>query len=85
MIGGLNPVTIDSKLHSEQLCFVGDLGLTATYNFRPNLIGRVAYDFMMVSDVAEAPRQVKFQQSVENVVVSNLVVHGLTLGFEYQW
>ncbi len=85
VIGGLDPVTIDSKQHGEQLCFMGDIGLTASYNFRPNLVGRVAYDFMLVTDVAQAPHQVKFQQNVESVLFSELVMHGLSLGLEYQW
>ena len=36
---------------------IGEAGFQATYKFKPNLMGRAAYDFMWVSGLALAPNK----------------------------
>ena len=43
-----------------QAALIGEVGFQATYKFRPNLMGRAAYDFMWISGVALAPEQLQF-------------------------
>lgn len=66
---------------------IGEVGFEATYKFRPNLVGRAAYDFMWVTGVATAPGQLQFQPEPVNVVHNGSLAffQGVTLGMEWLW
>lgn len=74
----------DSKHEST---FIGETGFFATFKFRPNLMGRVNYDFLWATGLALAPEQLQFIADPINRVNANGVtyIHGLTLGLEWQW
>ncbi|MCE5266422.1 MAG: BBP7 family outer membrane beta-barrel protein [Planctomycetaceae bacterium] len=66
---------------------IGEVGFTATYKFRPNLVGRASYDFMWVTGLALAPEQLQFTSTPVNQVNTNgtAVFHGPSLGLEWLW
>ena len=66
---------------------IGEVGFEATYKFRPNLVGRAAYDFTWVSGVALAPEQLQFDTQPANRINANglALFNGLTLGLEWLW
>ncbi|MEN6459264.1 MAG: BBP7 family outer membrane beta-barrel protein [Thermoguttaceae bacterium] len=66
---------------------IGEVGLTATYKFRPNLVGRASYDMMWVTGLALAPEQLQFAVSPVNQINTNgtAVMHGPSLGLEWLW
>ena len=51
---------------SNVVAFAGGFGVAGSYKFRPNLVGRVAYDMMWVGDIARAPEQMVFTSVPEN-------------------
>ncbi len=66
---------------------VGELGFTATYKFRPNLVGRASYDLMWVTGLALAPEQLQFSTTPVNQINTNgtTVFQGPSLGLEWLW
>ncbi|MEN6452599.1 MAG: BBP7 family outer membrane beta-barrel protein [Thermoguttaceae bacterium] len=66
---------------------VGEVGFTATYKFRPNLIGRASYDFMWVTGLALAPEQLQFSTNPVDRINTNgtAVFNGPSLGLEWLW
>jgi hypothetical protein len=67
---------------------IGEAGLQATYKFKPNLMGRAAYDFMWVSGLALAPEQLPqfVANPVNRVAPSGTVFsQGISLGLEWMW
>ena len=66
---------------------VGEVGFEATYKFRPNLIGRAAYDFMWISGLALAPEQLQFVANPVNRVNGNgsIFSQGVSFGLEWLW
>jgi Putative beta barrel porin-7 (BBP7) len=71
----------------HQAAVVGEVGFEATYKFRPNLVGRAAYDFMWVSGVALAPEQLQFNTEPSDKINANglALFNGLKLGLEWLW
>ncbi len=66
---------------------IGELGFQATYKFQPNLMGRVAWDFMWITGLALAPEQLQFAAYPINRVNVNGTIfsQGLSLGLEWMW
>jgi hypothetical protein len=71
----------------SEASLVGEVGFQATYKFRPNLMGRVGYDFMWITGLALAPDQLQLVASPVNRVNTNgtLFSQGVTLGLEWMW
>jgi hypothetical protein len=72
---------------AEPVALIGDVGFQATYKFRPNLVGRAAWDFMWISGVALAPEQLQFVADPVNKVNTHgsIFSQGVTLGLEWLW
>ena len=66
---------------------IADLGIEATYKFRPNLVGRAAYDITWASGLALAPEQLQFDTEPANRINTNGLAyfHGVSLGLEWLW
>jgi hypothetical protein len=73
--------------NSSPAALVGEVGFQATYKFRPNLIGRAAWDFMWISGVALAPEQLQFVSNPVTKVNTNgsIFSQGVSLGLEWLW
>lgn len=71
----------------HEASLIGEVGFTATYKFRPNLMGRAGYDFMWVTGVAMAPEQLQFVPLPVNKINTNgtIFYHGISLGLEWMW
>jgi len=78
------PLIAASK-HEASL--IGEVGFEATFKFRPNLMGRAAYDFTWVTGLALAPEQLQMTTSPVNKINTNgmIFMHGLSLGLEWLW
>jgi hypothetical protein len=70
-----------------KMAFIGEMGFFANYKFRPNVMGRVGYDFMWVTGLALAPEQVQFTKYPINKVNTNgtTFFQGISLGMEWTW
>ena len=70
-----------------QAALIGEVGFQATYKFRPNLMGRAAYDFMWITGVALAPEQLQFAATPANSINTNGTIfsQGVSLGLEWMW
>ena len=70
-----------------QAALIGEVGFQATYKFRPNLMGRAAYDFMWITGVALAPEQLQFVANPANRINTNGTIfsQGVSLGLEWMW
>jgi hypothetical protein len=66
---------------------IGEVGLNATYKFRPNLMGRASYDFMWISGLALAPEQLQFTANPTNRITAagTMFSQGVSLGMEWLW
>ncbi len=70
----------------EQLLFVGEAGMFLTYQLRPNLQVRAAYDFIIMTGLALAPENILFENGFgEFNVQGSTLLHGGSLGFEATW
>jgi hypothetical protein len=70
--------------------FAGGFGVTGSYKFRPNLIGRVSYDLLWVGDLARAPEQMIFTtvpETARNLINTqgSMFFNGVTLSAEWDW
>jgi hypothetical protein len=76
---------IAASKHEASL--IGEVGFEATFKFRPNLMGRAAYDFTWVTGLALAPEQLQMTTLPVNKINTNgmLFMHGLSLGLEWLW
>ncbi len=71
----------------HEASLLGETGFFASYRFRPNLIGRVNYDFMWVTGMALAPDQLQFTTNTVNQINTNGLIfyHGVSLSMEWLW
>jgi hypothetical protein len=71
----------------HEASLIGEVGFTATYKFRPNLMGRAGYDFMWVTGLALAAEQLQFEPVPVNTINTNgtIFYHGISLGLEWMW
>jgi len=76
---------IAASKHEASL--IGEVGFEATFKFRPNLMGRAAYDFTWVTGLALAPEQLQMTTLPVNKINTNgtLFMHGISLGLEWLW
>jgi len=72
---------------SRDVAGVAELGFTASYQVRANMVIRAAYDLMWLSGVALAPEQVDGQIGVPGRVNRNGLqfMQSLSLGIELDW
>jgi hypothetical protein len=84
-----NSVFLDSRLTAKKqlIALIGEVGFEATYKFKPNLMGRAAYDFMWINGLALAPEQYQFTTTPISAINTNgsLFSHGLSLALEWSW
>jgi hypothetical protein len=66
---------------------VAELGFTAAYQIRTNLVARAAYDLMWLSGVALAPEQISGQIGTHGYCNRNGLqfMQSLSLGLELDW
>jgi hypothetical protein len=68
---------------------VGEVGFEATYKFKPNLMGRAAYDFMWISGLALGSEQATWDLvPAANDTINTggtIYSHGITLDLEWSW
>jgi hypothetical protein len=67
--------------------FIGEVGVQASYHFRPNLIGRAGYEFMWMTGMALAPEQLQFISEPVNRINTNGTIfsQGAKFGLEWTW
>ena len=84
-----NSEFLDTRLvaRKQLISLVGEVGFEATYKFRPNLMGRAAYDFMWINGLALGPEQFQFTSTPISAINTNgsIFSHGLTLDLEWSW
>jgi hypothetical protein len=70
-----------------QLGFLAELGLVASYHFRPNIALRASYDFLYVQGLALGPQQLQFNFADPPDVVSgnHIFYDGASVGLEIVW
>jgi hypothetical protein len=89
VVNGLSRPAYDQRLVANryEAAFIGEVGFQATYKFRPNLMGRAAYDFMWVTGVALAPEQLQLVANPVNRLNVNGTIFSqcLSLGLEWMW
>ena len=80
------PSTMFQTVQDEQVTFVGEAGLLLTYQLRPNLHLRAAYDFMILSGLALGAENMFMANGFpEFNLHGSTLVHGGTFGFETTW
>jgi hypothetical protein len=84
-----NSVFLNTRLTAQKqiISLIGEVGFVATYKFKPNLMGRAAYDFMWINGLALGPEQFQFTDTPVAAINTNgsIFSHGLTLGLEWSW
>lgn len=87
--GPYNAPTFERRLAAakHEAALIGETGFFASYKFRPNLVGKVAYDFMWVSGVSLAPEQLQFTTNTVNQINTSgtMFYHGISLSLEWLW
>ena len=85
-LSGIPDPTRDEHISSENLAVVLEGGLLATYQVRPNLLARVAYDAMYVQGIATATENLSLADAFPKFeVTGDSIFHGLSVGFEMLW
>jgi hypothetical protein len=73
----------------QKAALIGEVGFEATYRFKPNLIGRAAYDFSWITGLALAPEQLTWNLTPNGNDTINtngtIYAHGISLGLEWCW
>jgi len=86
--GGMDD-TVSRRLADNQAkaALVGEVGVKASYKFRPNFVGHAAYDLMWISGLALAPEQLQFVANPVNQVNTNGMIfsQGVSFGLEWLW
>ncbi len=86
MLSGVPNPPRTEKVNSENLAAVLEGGLLATYQVRPNLLARVAYDAMYVQGIATATENLGLGDAFPKFeVTGDTIFHGLSVGFEMLW
>ena len=64
-----------------------EVGVGASYKIRPNLTGRVSYDFIWMGGLALAPEQFVFDADPKPHITNNgtMFVNGVSFSLEYTW
>ncbi len=75
-----------SEVNDEQLVFVADAGLFATYQLRPNLQFKASYNMTYISGLALAPENLLYVNDFEDINLhGSTFIHGGSVGFETTW
>ena len=83
---GDNQVARIFDANDEHLAVLLEAGAYAVYQFSPNFTGRLGYDFLYITGIADAPSNANLSPSFSRFEVTNdTYYHGLTLGFEMLW
>jgi hypothetical protein len=71
----------------QEAALIGEFGFKADYKFKPNLIGKVSYDFIWASGLALAPEQLDWSYTPTAKINTNgsMFAHGISLGLEWNW
>ena len=79
--------TRDEQAETSGLAFLGEVQLSASYNFRPNMALRVSSDLMWANQVALGPDQINFAVRNPPEVVDGgaLFFSGGSIGLEFYW
>ena len=81
--------SVPARFHDandEHLAVLLEAGLFTVYQFSPNFTGRIGYDFMYLTGIADAPNNANLSPSFSRFEVTNdAYYHGLTVGFEMLW
>jgi hypothetical protein len=66
---------------------IGEVGLQASYKFRPNLVGKASYDFMWITGLALAPEQLQLvAEPTDRINTAGMIFsQGVKLGLEWMW
>jgi len=72
------------------VAFAGGFGVTGSYKFRPNLVGRVSYELNWVGDIARAPEQMVFSSVPENArdlinTHGSVFYNGVNFAVDFEW
>ncbi len=84
---GLASSVRDEQASDVQLAMGAELGLVGTYQIRPNIAFRAAYDFIYLQGLALAPQQLDFNTAPQPNVRSgsHQFLNGGTVGLEFVW
>jgi hypothetical protein len=89
VVNGTPQAAYDQRLVKNRYvaAMIGEVGFEANYKFRPNLVGRAAYDFMWITGLALAPEQLQLVAEPTNRINTNGTIfsHGVSLGMEWLW
>lgn len=85
VIGDASPARFNAA-SDDHLAVLLEAGINTTYHFSPNFTGRLGYDFMYVTGIADAPNNASLSPAFSRFEITNdAYYHGLTLGFEMLW
>ncbi|MEX2189004.1 MAG: BBP7 family outer membrane beta-barrel protein [Pirellulales bacterium] len=84
---GLSESNRDERASDVQMAMVAEVGLIGTYQIRPNVALRCAYDFMYLQGLALAPQQLDFNSAPTPNVRSgsHQFLNGGSVGLEFVW
>ena len=75
-----------NEANDEHLAILLEAGISAVRHFTPNITGRLGYDFMYLTGIADAPNNANLSPSFSRFEVTNdAYYHGLSMGFEMLW
>jgi hypothetical protein len=84
-----NPVDFPEfrEASDTQLSFMAELGIVASYHFKPNVALRASYDFMYLQGLALAPQQIQMNFAAPPKLVSgsHIFYDGASVGLEIVW
>ncbi len=78
--------SVDSVVSAEKVTFLADIGVSGSYQVRPNLHLRASYNFLLLAGVARASEQLSLLNGFEQLNVGGTAfMNGGSLGFETSW
>ncbi|MCP4194564.1 MAG: hypothetical protein GY768_28485 [Planctomycetaceae bacterium] len=80
------PSSREQEVAKNNLAVAIDLGFSASYQIRKNLVGRISYDALYITGLATAPENMGLAPEWPNLeVTGDVLYHGLSVGFETLW
>ena len=84
-----NPIEFPEfrEASDTQLSFLAELGIVASYHFKPNVALRASYDFMFLQGLALAPQQIQMNFAAPPQLNSgnHIFYDGASVGLEIVW
>ena len=75
-----------NDVNDEHLAVLLEAGVYTAYHFSPNFTGRIGYDFMYMTGIADAPNNASLAPAFSRFEVTNDAYYqGLSVGFEMLW